>query len=299
MNEASVQHVLTARARLGECPVWDPNRGQLAWVDVYNHRVHEFDPSTGGDCYVETGDVVSAIAPTESGRLLVALRDQLALLDFDSGKLEPLCQVPLSHPDTRLNDGKCDARGRFWVGSISKNPGEAALYRYDPDGTLQVMETGLTISNGLGWSPDGKTFYLTDSPKRTIYAYRFDVETGSLAERRVLIDLGNQEFEPDGLAIDRQGNLWCALWNGWSIVCFDARGRELQRTPLPVQRPTSLAFGGVYLTDLYVTSASVGLSQSEIQRGFYAGDLFRISTRSPGLPPHSFAEPSPRIPPRA
>lgn len=289
MSVSKVEHVLTARARLGECPVWDPERALLAWVDVYNHRVHQFEPATGHDRYFDTGDVVAAIALTRGDQLLLGLRDRLALLDTHTGEIEPLCRIDLGHPDTRLNDGKCDAQGRFWVGSISKHPGEAALYRYDADGSVHVMETGLTISNGLGWSPDGKTFYLTDSPKRKIYAYRFDPESGSIDHRRVLVDLGREAVEPDGLAIDGAGHLWSALWNGWGLACFDADGRELERKALPVQRPTSLTFGGATLADLYVTSASVGLSQAEVQRGICAGDLFRISTGTSGLPTHRFA----------
>jgi sugar lactone lactonase YvrE len=289
MSLSNVEHVLTARARLGECPVWDPERALLAWVDVYNHRVHQFDPATGVDRYCDTGEVVAALALTNSERLLIALRDRLALLAPETGTLEIVRRLELGHPETRLNDGKCDARGRFWVGSASKHPGDAALYRYDPDGSLQVMETGLTISNGIGWSPDGKTFYLTDSPARKIYAYRFDAAAGTITDRRVLVDLGGEACEPDGLAIDREGHLWSALWDGWCVVCFDSNGCELGRESLPVQRPTSLTFGGGALGDLYVTSASVGLSQAEVQRSVWAGDLFRIATGRAGLPAHRFA----------
>ena len=289
MNLSKVEHVLTARARLGECPVWDPERALLAWVDVYNHRVHQFDPSTGRDRYFETGEPAAALALTHDRRLLVALRDRLALLDPESGHLEEQRRVDLGHADTRFNDGKCDARGRFWVGSISVNPGEAALYRYDPDGSVHVMETGLTISNGLGWSPDGGTFYLTDSAQRKIYAYRFDAAAGSIDDRRVLVDLDGETPEPDGLAVDGAGRLWSALWNGWALVCFAPDGTELERRRLPVQRPTSLTFGGAGLAELYVTSASVGLSQTEVQRGICAGDLFRVATDVAGLPAHRFA----------
>src|SRR5262249_37780945 len=163
------------------------------------------DPATGDDRVCEANELVTAIALTGSDQLLIALRDRLALLDFPTGKIEELCRIQFSHPDIRLNDGKCDSKGRFWVGSISAQPGEAALYRYDPDGTLHTMETGLTISNGLGWSPDEKTFYLTDSPTRKIFGYRFDVGTGSIADRRVVVDLGDEAVEPDGLAVDRRG----------------------------------------------------------------------------------------------
>jgi sugar lactone lactonase YvrE len=289
MSLWKVEDVVSARARLGECPVWDPERQLLAWVDVYNHRVHQFNPATGRDRYFETGDAVGAIALTEDDRLLLALRRRLALLDPHTGQLQELSRFDLGHPDTRFNDGMCDAHGRFWIGSISPNAGEAALYRYDPDGSVHVMETGLTISNGLGWSPDSKWFYLTDSPKRTIYVYRFDLESGSISDRRVLVDLTGETVEPDGLAIDGAGHLWSALWDGWGLVCFDTHGNELERKQLPVQRPTSLTFGGDSLTDMYITSASVGLSQAEVQRGIHAGDLFRIATDVPGLPTHRFA----------
>jgi len=289
MSSSTVENVLTARARLGECPVWDSGRAQLQWVDVYNHRVHQFSPATGRDRWFDAGDVVAAVALTVDERLLLAVRDRLVLFDPETGALAERCRVDLGHADTRFNDGKCDARGRFWVGSISANPGDAALYRVDPDGATQVMETGLTISNGLGWSPDGRTFYLTDSPRRTIYAYRFDAERGTLHDRRVLVDLGDEPVEPDGLAVDGAGHLWSALWDGWCVACFDADGHELARVPLPVQRPTSVAFGGDELADLYVTSASVGLSQAEVERSVCAGDLFRVASDVAGLPTHRFA----------
>lgn len=286
----SVQNVFAARARLGECPVWDSARQQLFWVDVYNHRVHQFDPATGQDRYFNTGELVSAIALTGSDRFLIALRDRLAFLDIQTGEILPLYQIEFSHPETRFNDGKCDSQGRFWIGSISEAPGQAALYRYDPDGSLHVMETGLTISNGLGWSPDGSSFYLTDSACHKIYVYDFEAETGAIGNRRVLVDLSNETVEPDGLAIDQQGNLWSALWDGWCIACFNATGKEILRVGLSVQRPTCVTFGGTHLTDLYITSASVGLSQKEIQQGFNAGDLFCFSTHSRGMLTQQFLD---------
>jgi sugar lactone lactonase YvrE len=268
--------------------VWDAAQQRLYWVDVHNHRVHQFDPSSGSDRYFDVGDVVSAIALAGSDRLLIALGDRLAYLNTQTGDIVPLYQIEFPYPNTRFNDGKCDAQGRFWIGSISEAPEQAELYRYDPDGSLQTMETGLTISNGLGWSPDGSTFYLTDSAKHIIYAYGFEAETGTIRDRRVLVDLSDEEVEPDGLAIDQQGNLWSALWNGWGIACFSPTGQELFRVKLSVQRPTCVTFGGAHLTDLYITSASVGLSQKEIQQGFYAGDLFRLSAHTPGLPTQPF-----------
>src|SRR5262249_11778577 len=151
-----------------------------------------------------------AIAPAGDDRLLAAMGDQLVFLDLRDGAIEPAFRAEFPSADIRFNDGKCDTRGRLWVGSVSDEPGHAALYRYDPGGTLHTMETGLTISNGLGWSPDDKTFYLTDSPQKKIFAYRYDPQSGTIAERRILVDLGGEEVEPDGLAVDGRGNLWSA-----------------------------------------------------------------------------------------
>jgi sugar lactone lactonase YvrE len=283
------QNILDARARLGEGPVWDAIDQKLLWVDVYNHRVHQFDPATGQNRYFDTGEVVSAIAPSSPDHLIIARKASLAEFDLLTGTLQPLIQLDLSiRVDTRCNDGKCDSQGRFWIGTVSDTPEKAALYRYDPDGSLTLMETGLTISNGLGWSPDGTTFYLTDSFQHKIFAYDFEGRSGTISNRRVLVDLSHESVEPDGLTIDTDGNIWSALWDGWAIACFAPTGQELFRIKMPVPRPTSVTFGGADLNQLYITSASVGLSQKDIQACPTAGDLFCLTTKAKGLPSYSF-----------
>ncbi len=283
------QNILDARARLGEGPVWDAVDQKLLWVDVYNHRVHQFDPATGHNRYFDTGEVVSALAPSAPDHLLIALKDSLADLNLQTGDIKTLVQLDLSsRVDTRCNDGKCDPQGRFWIGTVSDTPEQAALYRYDPDGSVELMETGLTISNGLGWSPDGQIFYLTDSFQHKIFAYDFDGDAGTISNRRVLVDLSHESVEPDGLTIDTAGNLWSALWDGWAIACFDPTGKELWRVKMPVPRPTSVTFGGPELSDLYITSAAVGLTQKEVQQCYTAGDLFRVATESKGMPTYRF-----------
>lgn len=282
------ERVLRARARLGEGPVWDAATGTLLWVDIYDHRVHRFDPATGDDRAWEVGDTAGAVRPARDGRLLVALRHRVALLDPRSGALETLAEIEPGRADARLNDGACDARGRFWIGSMSRETGGGALYRVDPDGTVRRMETGLTISNGLGWSPDGGTFYLTDSPAQLIHAYDFDVEAGTLSNRRVFKDLKGEDGFPDGLAVDAEGGVWSARFAGSAVFRYDAAGRETERIPLPVPKVTSCAFGGAGLRDLYVTSASVGLSEEEIEDAFDSGDLFRVRVDVAGLPAHPF-----------
>ncbi|MBE9113983.1 SMP-30/gluconolactonase/LRE family protein [Nodosilinea sp. LEGE 07298] len=289
LPELSAQNVLYARARLGEGPLWDGDQQVLYWVDILNHRVHVFEPSSGDDCHWELDDVCSTLALMKRNKLLVAMGNRINSLDLTSGAVETLHTVEFDAPGTRFNDGKCDAQGRFWVGSVSSDsPGKAALYRYDPDGSMHTMETGLTISNGLGWSPDGGTFYLTDSPQRKIFAYRFNGETGEISDRSVIVDFGDEPIEPDGLAIDTDGNLWSALWDGWCVACFSPTGEALGRVKLPVQRPTCPTFGGPNLSTLYVTTASVELSEKDMQQGFYAGDVFAIAVPVPGLPTNRF-----------
>lgn len=298
MNHFSLipQVVQTARARLGEGPCWHGDR--LYWVDIYNHRVHWFDPAQFDPAqpdrsapFFEIADVVGCVAPAGRDRLIMALRNRLAFLNLQTGAIDPILSIEseVNQPTNRLNDGKCDSAGRFWFGSMSSvEAASGCLYRYDPDGSLHVMETGLQVSNGLGWSPDDRTFYLADSPRQRIYAYDFDRAAGTLGDRRVLVDLTAESFFPDGLTIDQEGCLWVSMWDGWCVIRFAPSGQELLRVPMPVQRPTSCAFGGQDLTTLYITSASVGLSEAEIEKSFYAGDCFCVNTSIVGLPAHAF-----------
>ena len=287
-NIDTLRVVLESRARLGEGPCWDAQARRLFWVDIYNHRVHEFDPATGSSRFFDVGETVGCLAPAGSARLILGLRHHLAWLDTRTGSVEPFLQFE-TRSSVRCNDGKCDAQGRFWFGTMSTTGAEAALYRYDQDGLLQVMETGLTVSNGLGWSPDGGTFYLTDSPARLIYAYDFEQASGRLRDRRILVDLRGQAFFPDGLAVDREGCIWSAMWDGWCVIRFDATGREMLRVPMPVQRPTCCAFGGPDLSTLFITTAAVGLGEAEIERSFQAGDLFALDTAVTGFAASRFA----------
>ncbi len=284
----SLHNVLEVRARLAESPTWDSTQQLLYWVDIFNHRVHRFYPATGKDEYFDVGDVVGAISPAGDNRLIIALRHQLAFLDTQTGLVTTIIEIEPDRQNNRLNDGKCDPQGRFWFGSMSSEATQANLYRYDHDGSLHIMETGLTISNGLGWSPDQKTFYLTDSPQQKIYAYDFDSATGNISNRRIVVDLTNESFYPDGLTIDSEGYIWSAMWNGWCVIRFSPSGEEVFRIQLPVPLVTSCTFGGEDLQTLYITTASVGLQQDEIDKSFYSGDLFAFKSEVSGLPTYGF-----------
>ena len=281
---ASPQNVLAVRARLGEGPIWDDQRHVLHWVDIYNRRVHTFNPHTQEDTYTEVDTVVSGVFIVDGRHLVLAQENGLSVLDLATQKMTRLISIEGDKPDNRLNDVKCDRQGRLWIGTMNHDEQpEANLYRYDPDGTLQLMETGLSISNGLGWSPDQTTFYLTDTPCKTIYSYAFDAKTGQICDRRPFIQLTHEPFYPDGLAIDTEGCIWSAMWNGGCVIRFDPEGNEIGRVSLPVPLVTSCAFGGPDLADLYITTASAGMSQTELKQNYEAGDLFCLRTTTQGM----------------
>jgi sugar lactone lactonase YvrE len=280
---AAPERVLRARARLGEGPAWDAASRSLVWVDIYDRRVHRFCPRDGSDQAWDVPTTVGFAVPAADGRIVVGLEDRVALLDPATGGLETVAEVEVPEGG-RINDGKCDGKGRLWLGTMAKEEGRAALWRLEADGRPRRMETGLAISNGLGWSPDGRTFYLTDSPRQVIHAYDFDAEAGEIGARRVFVDVTGEEGFPDGLAVDAQGCVWSARFAGGCVVRYDPGGREVERIAFPVPRPTSCAFGGDGLRDLYVTSAQVGMQEDEIDAAFDSGDLFRVRCAVAGVP---------------
>ncbi|KAF3887533.1 SMP-30/gluconolactonase/LRE family protein [Tolypothrix bouteillei VB521301] len=290
MNKPQYQlnNVLASRARLGESPVWDATQKLLYWVDIYNYRVHQFNRATGHNSFFDVGDVVGCIGLAGANRLIMAQRDRLAFLNTQTGDITPIIQVEADKPNNRFNDGKCDPQGRFWFGSMSQEKSQASLYRYDPDNSLHLMETGLTVTNGMGWSSNGKTFYLTDSDQQKIFAYDFDSQSGKISNRRIFVDLTHESFFPDGLTVDSEGNIWSAMWEGGCVIRFDSTGKEVLRIRLPVKSPTNCTFAGEDLKLLYITTASVGLSQAEIDKSVSSGDLFEVQTDIVGLPSYHF-----------
>ncbi len=277
------QLVLAAHAELGEGPCWDPQRELLHWVDILGESVHSFDPSTGRDRAIKLGRPVSIVVPMQAGGLLVGLDDGIAQLDLITQALDPIatCEAHLS--TNRLNDGKCDAAGRLWFGTMAYSAEEraGAFYRLDPDGDLERILTDVTISNGLGWSPDSRLMYYIDTGLRRVDVFDFDLEGGLISGRRPLIDMsGSDDHEfPDGLAVDAEGCIWVAIWGGAAVRRYQPDGTLEQVLDLPTPQVTSCAFGGNDLCSLYITTASYGLDQ-----GNFAGGLYRVATDVAGAP---------------
>ena len=210
---AEVEVALDAHAELGEGPSWDPATRRLIWVDITAEHVHRFDPTSGDDERFEIGQPVGAAVPTTDGRIALAVSDGFSLLDPATGDVERIAHVEAHLEDTWMNDGKCDPRGRFWAGTkdaVGSRP-IGALYRVGPDRRPVQMLTGLTVSNGLGWSLDGTTMYFIDSPTRRIDVFDFDLERGEIEGRRPLVEVPEDWGLPDGMTVDEDDHLWVAL----------------------------------------------------------------------------------------
>lgn len=249
-------------AGLAECPVWIGSAGRLAWVDGIGCSYNVLDPGTGRNTAWRLPVKVGSAAPLATGGALVALVDGLALINSQG----QLSRLPSPVADgICFNDGKCDPHGRFWVGSRSKDgaSGGGALFQVERTGLVRSVAKGFDVCNGLGWSPDAKSFYLIDTVPRLLYRYNYDVATGALGERSILRRFDGCRGKPDGLAVDSAGRLWCAMWDGGGIEILSPEGHTLSWISTPARRPTSCAFGGAELKTLFVTTASIGVAAND------------------------------------
>jgi len=281
---------LDARAELGEGPVWDEETRRLLWVDILAGALHVTDPETGEDSVVEIGQELGAAAPRVGGGAVLAIRDGFALLDPD-GAIRTVAEVEADNPASRMNDGACDRAGRFWAGTMAfaETPGAGALYRLDADLTVTRMLDGLTVSNGVGWSPDDRTFYFADTPTGSVDAFDFDLGTGEIENRRRFASIDPGVGAPDGLTVDAEGFVWVALWGGSRVQRYAPDGRLDRELALPASQVTKPAFGGPTLSDLYVTTAWHGLDEAERARQPAAGGVFRLRPGAVGRPANRFA----------
>lgn len=289
--------VLPWGAQLGEAPVWDPVTRKLCWVDILHPAVYRFDPESGRNEICETGKLVSAVMPCADGRLVAATQDGIEFLDFASGRLDTLVDPEAGIQENRLNDAKVGPGGAIWVGSMRLDASKpsGALYRVGADGTVARKESGISVGNGMAWSPDNSVFYFVDTVPGLIYAYDFQPGEGVLANRRVLARIPEAEGRPDGIAVDSDGGIWCAIWDGWRVNRYLPDGRLERSIDLPVPRPTSIAFGGDDMATLYITSARTRLPASTLSEAPLSGGLFACRPGWRGTPVTLF-DPSAGLP---
>lgn len=275
--------MLDATAVLGEGPVWDARTSTLRWVDIMAGQVHRFDPASGTDTFFEVGEAVGTVAVRAAGGLVLATESGLYTCLDNGGQRTLLHEVDTDPPGGRSNDGKADPWGRFWVGTmLDGTDGAGALYRLDPDHSLHTVLTGVGVSNGLGWSPDGTTMYYVDTLTGGVDALDHDPSSGAVTARRRLIDV--DRGWPDGLTVDAEGCLWVALWDGWGVRRYAPDGSLLTTLEVPAQRVTSCAFGGAVL---YVTTARMGVRDFTDQPS--AGSVFACDPGVAGLPAGEWA----------
>jgi sugar lactone lactonase YvrE len=273
---------------LGEGPCWRASTGELLWTDIARGLFHAWRPGTPEPRTLAFDGEVSAVLPRSGGGEVLAVSHDIVLRDEDGTR----CTVATVEPGrdgNRLNDCRCDPQGRLWAGSMSKHDqqGAGALYRLVPGGEIEPVVANTTLSNGIGWSPDGTIMYFVDSPTGCIFAFDFEGATGAIANRRTFAHM--DEGIPDGLAVDVEGGVWIALYGGAAVRRYAADGTLDTVVPLPVTNPTCPAFGGDDFATVFVTSARHEMSASERAAEPLAGALLTFTAGVRGLPPNVFA----------
>ncbi len=275
-------------AVLGEGPYWVPEDDCLLWVDIHRGQLHRTYFPSGETVTMNLG-AVSAAFPAVGGGILTVGGSKLTLyLPAERGEqwtMRVIAEVP-AREGVRFNDAGVDPAGRVWVGSMHIGESEplGELYRLDVGGVLTTVVKGVTVSNGLAWSPDGARMYYVDSPMRRVDVFDYDSATSEAFQRRVFADLSAFDGVPDGLTVDVDGYIWVAMWGGGVLRRFAPDGTHDAVLRVPVAQPTSCAFGGPGMSDLYITSASVGLTEAQQAAQPLAGRLLRLRPGPVGLP---------------
>ena len=286
----SITCVSTSRSILGENPLWDEASGRLFSLDCMGRKLFRHDVENGQDEEWPLRRVPGSVALRAMGGLLMANRQGLAFFDAGTGQLDEIPTPRIDFSREVFNDGKCDSRGRFWTGTMHREVAEpvGALYRLGTDLRLTRMADGITLSNGIAWSPDERTLYHCDSRPGLVWAYDYDIEAGTVANRRVHVDFAGRTGRPDGCTVDAEGGLWVAEITAGRVVRFDPAGQEAVTLPLPVSKPTSVTFGGPDLRTLFITSMRHGLSDEALAREPLAGAVFAVDPGVAGLPAAPF-----------
>ena len=278
-----VRSVACVGAVLGEGPVWVAREQALYWVDIKGSKIFRLDEAgqvRAWDCPFRVG----SLAPRRSGGFVAGTDQGFAMIDLEAGSFEPFANPDEDRPTNRFNDGKVDRHGRFWAGSMddTERSASGALYRLDQDRSCVRVDDDYRVANGPAFNAAGRLMYHNDSGRQITYVFDVD-ESGNPSNRRIFASYGEGDGYPDGMTVDAEDCLWIAFWDGWCLRRFTPAGERIATVEMPVQKPTSCAFGGPFLDRLYVTSASVGLDSSERAKQPCAGDLFMLDTGFTGL----------------
>lgn len=273
-----VELVIDSKSELGEGAMWNYKTGELMWVNIKGKILNFYNPRTGNNKEMFTGQMIGTVVPAESGAVLVALQNGIYSFNPETGSKKLLVN-PEDHLETnRFNDGKCDPSGRFWAGTMSTvgDNNVGTLYRFDADSTIHKMVENVSISNGIVWSLDKTKMYYIDTPTLKVMGYDYNNETGEISNAKVAVEIPSEMGYPDGMTIDAEGNVWVALWGGFAVGCWNPETGKLIRTiKVPAKNVTSCAFGDDDLGSLYITTAREGNSKEELEKYPYSGGVFK------------------------
>lgn len=291
MKTVDVACVAGVANELGECPIWDGEFRILRWVDIKRPTLHSFDPQTGQLTARPLPEPIASFALTKERILLVAGQNGFGWLDPDSGVLTPIVDPEADKPLNRFNDGRCDRQGRFWSGTMCDPKREplGALYRFDADLSYRLFKRDIIVPNSLSWSPDNRIMYFSDTPRRLIWAFAYDIDSGDITGERLFADTSDSNSRPDGAAIDEAGCLWSADYGGGRVIRYTPDGKIDREISFPASNLTCCAFGGRDLDTLYVTSARQRMRPDALAREPLAGGLFAVRPGIKGLPESRFA----------
>lgn len=283
--------LVDARDETGECPLWDPRTGTLWWTDIGGRRIHRLHRGSGELTTYPMPGRVGSLALGRDGALVLALEQEFVRFEPATAAIAALAPLPVKLPGHRLNDGRCDPAGRFLAGTMNmdRDGATGALWSLGPAGSVRAVAEGVTVANGLAFSPDGGTAYWADSPRELVWAFDYDTASGTLSHRRVLIEPGAAAGRPDGATVDSEGCYWSARWLGGRVVRFTPEGKVDLEIALPVARVTMCCFGDTDFRTLFVTTAWEGADEAERAREPRAGGLFALRVSVAGLPEPHFA----------
>tara|TARA_R110002072_G_scaffold303043_2_gene492036 strand:- start:216377 stop:217255 length:879 start_codon:yes stop_codon:yes gene_type:complete len=276
---------IPAQCFLGESPYWHATRKSFFWVDIENGKLFEYYLATEKTLVKSFPYRLTLVLEGKGNEMILALDRKIASYDLDTEKLYWLAEVELDLPLNRFNDGKCDAKGRLWIGTLSTKftQGSGSLYRVDKDLKPEKQLDELTISNGMAWTEDNQTFYFIDTPTRQIKAYKFDLESGKIEFDRIAIEIPEELGFPDGMCIDQEGMLWVAHYGGAGVYRWNPiTGKLVEKIDLPVPHITSCTFGGENLDMLLITTAQENMSSEQLKEYPLSGDVFMVKTVSRG-----------------
>lgn len=275
--------VVDYKCQNAEGPLWHPLEQCLYWTDIPRGRMFRYDSATHTHKQIYSGEPVGGFTIQEDGSLLL-FKAQGAIERWQGGKLTPLISEIPQERENRFNDVIADPEGRVFCGIMTPAQKDGRLYRLDPDGSLTVVLEGTRVANGMGFSPDRKFFYFTDSPKREIYRFDYDQKSGSISNQQVHITVPENEGVPDGMTVDAEGYIWSGRWDGGHLFRYAPDGAEVLRIPFPALKVTSVTFGGSDYTDIYITTAG---GDNRKQEGSGAGAVFHLNLGIQGVPEFS------------